>query len=82
MIVKVQIVGDRALVTGQPGSGVAFEESAARLRVRFGPAEAQPHVGYFVAEIRNEGASDDPTVTPVLAEICDVGERVRPKETW
>lgn len=85
MIVKVEIRGERAVITGEPGSGFAsFEESAARFRPRFKEAAtgADPLIGYFGAELRVLGESKDAAVHPLLADVFEIKDRVHPKERW
>ena len=85
MMVKVEIRGDRAFVSGPPGSKVStFEASATRLRSRFAeqPDASGRLVGYFEADERVLGESMDPKLKlePRLADVFEIGNRVHPKE--
>jgi hypothetical protein len=86
MIVKIEIRGDKAYVSGPPDSGFAsFEESATRLRRRFAEAAYQTGdlVGYFDADTAVLGAStkpEDKSIQPQIAEVFEIKNRVYPKE--
>jgi hypothetical protein len=87
MIVKVVVVGQRALVSGPPGSSLAaFEASATRVRCRFTePPDAEGRlVGYFHADDRvlGEAESEEYKGKTRLAEVFEIGDRVYPREAW
>lgn len=85
MIVKVEIRGTRAIISGEPGSEFApFEETSTRLRHRFAEGgKSETLVGYFAAENNVVGEADAACkCDPVLAEVFEIGERVYPKKTW
>lgn len=86
MIVKVEIKGERAIISGPPGSDLAtFEESATRLRCRFLPCERGDVVGYFDADTTVMGqppADADPSIQAVTAEVFEIKNRIVPKVLW
>ena len=84
MIVKIVIKGERAVISGPPGSQVSpFEESAARLRCRF--VEGGDAIGFFEADTRRMGEStkpDDPSIKPATIDVFEIKNRVYPEKVW
>jgi hypothetical protein len=84
MIIKVEIRGARAYISGPPGSRFSsYEESAARVRPKF--VEKGDAVGYFEADTVVLGESrkpEDPDIRPITAEVFEIKNRVRPSERW
>jgi len=83
-MVRIEIRGERALVTAQPGSGIApFEESAARLRCKF--VERGDAIGYFDADTSVMGGStkpEDESIRPATVEVFEIKDRVYPSVPW
>ena len=89
MIVKIEIEGDRAVLSTHPSEkpGVNQVESAGRLRCRFVERGARRMVGFFLADEATASIVTlvDGVETPssVPLDILEIGDRVpTPKEAW